>query len=141
MQNRNGTVDVDSGDSSSDESSDESGDESGSGGESSSSVSVRQKGTWYMQGCLTPKVFTVSIWCPCFILNSNILGQGGTFESSFSGIKVCREAFLHLLGIGRARLIRTKRSFRGKDMRSAGPMHKISGIFSFVVFMGFHFWF
>ena len=35
-----------------------------------------------------------------------------------AGIQVCRDAFLNLLGIGRDRLARTKKSFRGQDLRS-----------------------
>lgn len=36
------------------------------------------------------------------------------------GIQVCREAWLQLLGIGRDRLARCKKNFRGTDLRSLG---------------------
>lgn len=37
-----------------------------------------------------------------------------------SGVHVCRDAFLQLMGIGRSRLIRTKQAFRGQDLRPVG---------------------
>ena len=41
------------------------------------------------------------------------------FKSGWAlkGVQVCRTAFLQLLGIGRGRLARTKRTFRGEDAR------------------------
>ena len=69
MQNANGSMDADSDDSSTDESSDSdsgSDDESGS----SSSVSVRQKATWYMQGCLSPNL----LFCGVFVLIPKYFG-------------------------------------------------------------------
>ena len=42
------------------------------------------------------------------------------FGSPLEGISVCRAAFLQLLGIGRARLARTKKTFRGEDARKYG---------------------
>lgn len=42
------------------------------------------------------------------------------FPNSWTGTSVCRTAFLQLLGIGRGRLARTKKSFRGEDARKYG---------------------
>ena len=36
------------------------------------------------------------------------------------GIQVCREAWLQILGVGRDRLARCKKNFRGTDLRSLG---------------------
>lgn len=38
------------------------------------------------------------------------------------GVQVCRQAWLHILGIGRERLMRCKRNFRGTDGRSVGTL-------------------
>lgn len=37
-----------------------------------------------------------------------------------AGHPVCREAFAHLLGVGKHRLTRCRKSFQGRDMRSIG---------------------
>ena len=41
-------------------------------------------------------------------------------QKNTEGVPVCRTAFLQLLGIGRGRLARTKRTFRGEDARKYG---------------------
>ena len=49
------------------------------------------------------------------------------------GVQVCRTAFLQLLGIGRARLARTKKAFRGEDARRYGPFHFMNICSKFLV--------
>jgi len=70
MQNANGSMDADSDDSSTDESSDSDSGSDDESGSSSSSVSVRQKATWYMQGCLSPNLF----FCGVFVLIPKYFG-------------------------------------------------------------------
>ena len=41
-------------------------------------------------------------------------------STSWKGVSVCRTAFLQILGIGKSRLARTKKAFRGEDARRFG---------------------
>ena len=53
-------------------------------------------------------VLPFSVWCLDSLLTT--------------GVQICRDAFLQLMGIGRNRLIRTKHSFRGQDLRPLGVL-------------------
>ena len=39
------------------------------------------------------------------------------------GFKVCRQAFMKLLGISAARLVRTRKAFKGVDARKWSPLY------------------
>ena len=54
---------------------------------------------FFLQSCLHQVL--------CFICVSVFLG----------GVQICRDAFIRLLGISGGRLVRTRRSFKGQDMR------------------------
>lgn len=51
-----------------------------------------------------------------------------------SGHQLCREAWLRFLGVGKARLTRTKRKFRGLDERSINQGILVSGILYIFVY-------
>ena len=58
-----------------------------------------------------------------------------------AGHPVCREAFAHLLGVGKRRLTRCRRSYQGRDLRTVGgrgrTFDKTLGL-SFLIFGGEH---
>ena len=47
-------------------------------------------------------------------------------HSLASGIQVCRQAWLQILGIGKERILRCKRNFKGTDGRSLGSLAPFS---------------
>lgn len=79
-----------------------------SSGSEKSSSSRRKRSSWFIQGNL----FLMVICSPC---HSPALCPA-------SGIPVCRQAWLDVLGVGRERLLRCKNNFRGTDHRGLGDL-------------------
>lgn len=73
----------------------------------SSSESGAPKASWFLQGSLFAMLSPSPRPCPVHSL-------------SCLGIQVCRLAWLQILGIGRERLSRCKKNFRGMDLRGLG---------------------
>ena len=81
-------------------------DESDSDG---SSVHTKRRRKWHIEG----------LFCCCQPFH------GGHDPLTLTGYEVCRAAFCQLLGIGRQRLARCKKTFRGQDYRKFGSLLKL----------------